>query len=80
MSREQATDRYRARLPLPLCVQGGSWWVQDTSSNGTFVNNEKIGRGQGKVLAVGAQLRLSLVPKDKGDDGVFVERQDQAIT
>lgn len=40
-------------------VLQGEWWVTDTSTNGTFINSAKIGKGNQAVLKVDDRLGLS---------------------
>lgn len=44
-----------------FCMQG-HFLVTDLSTNGTFVNNNKIGKGNTRELSVGDTFGLSLVP------------------
>jgi hypothetical protein len=39
----------------------GEWLVTDTSTNGTFINGAKIGKGSSAVLKPGDTLGLSVV-------------------
>lgn len=40
--------------------------VQDTSTNGTFIDGERIGKGNTKELKVGQQLGLSIIAPAAG--------------
>lgn len=42
--------------------------MKDTSTNGTFVNGVKVGRGQERPLALGARLQLSVVDPKAPDN------------
>ena len=42
--------------------------VRDLSTNGTFVNGQKVGRGQERPLGVGARLQLSVVDPKAPDN------------
>ena len=44
-------------------LRGHDVWVEDCSSNGTFVNNAKIGKGQQAVFPDGAILSLLRTPQ-----------------
>jgi hypothetical protein len=47
-----------------LCVPSplqGVWQVTDTSTNGTFIDGAKIGKGNTATLALGQRLGLSVV-------------------
>lgn len=46
---------------LPPSLQQGEWLVTDTSTNGTFINGAKIGKGSSAVLKPGDMLGLSVV-------------------
>lgn len=39
----------------------GQWVVTDTSTNGTYINGVKIGKGKSAVLGVGDSLGLSVI-------------------
>jgi pSer/pThr/pTyr-binding forkhead associated (FHA) protein len=48
-------------MQLPNPPQGGHWEVTDTSTNGTFVNGTKVGKGNKATLMPGQTLGLSVV-------------------
>lgn len=45
-----------SRLHARLWYQEGYWRVEDCSSNGTFVNDEKLGRGRSSMLKSGDRI------------------------
>lgn len=52
------TNLLRCLLHSSCCTQ---WLVTDTSTNGTFINGVKIGKGNSAVLKPGETLGLSVV-------------------
>lgn len=49
-----------ACTPSHFILQG-SWHVKDTSTNGTFIDGAKLGKGNSGTLLPGQRLGLSLV-------------------
>jgi predicted component of type VI protein secretion system len=44
----------------------GVWLVKDTSTNGTFIDGAKVGKGNTATLQVGQRLGLSIVAPAAG--------------
>ena len=67
--------RLTARVPLTLQITSllhehshhtqGTWLVKDTSTNGSFVNNVRVGKGNEAPLKVNDVLRLSQAVGEK---------------
>ncbi|KAF8143363.1 kinase-like domain-containing protein [Mycena galopus ATCC 62051] len=45
--------------------------IEDTSSNGTFINGEKIGRGQKRLLRDGNEVAFGVATRSLEEDGAF---------
>ncbi|KAF8200052.1 kinase-like domain-containing protein [Mycena galopus ATCC 62051] len=45
--------------------------ILDTSSNGTFINGEKIGRGQQRLLRDGNEVAFGVAARSPEEDGAF---------
>ncbi|KAJ6538801.1 Pkinase-domain-containing protein [Mycena vulgaris] len=45
--------------------------IEDISSNGTFINGEKIGKGQQRILKDGNEVAFGMSAISKEDDGLF---------
>ena len=50
---------------MTLTVSQSTWLIKDTSTNGTFVNNTRVGKGNEAPLRVGDVLRLSQAVGEK---------------
>jgi len=58
-------SHYKSPIPQePHHVQG-TWLVKDTSTNGSFVNNVRVGKGNEAPLKVNDVLRLSQAVGEK---------------
>jgi hypothetical protein len=51
---------------LWCCAPQGIWLVKDSSTNGTFIDGVKIGKGNTGRLQVGQRLGLSIVAPAAG--------------
>jgi predicted component of type VI protein secretion system len=59
-----ARSRQRG-APAPSAPQAQEvWFVEDTSTNGTFVNDVRVVKGQRHPICCGDVLRLSTPPVD----------------
>jgi predicted component of type VI protein secretion system len=54
------TDRYVSGRHAEIEHRGGTWWVRDVSTNGTFINDadEALGRDRVHQLANGDRIRI----------------------
>ena len=48
-----------------FCILQGTWLIKDTSTNGSFVNNVRVGKGNEVPLKVNDVLRLSQAVGEK---------------